>query len=454
MQFFSFCKPSRCRAFWKQFLTFTSMSKTTNFQRNDPKIITGWAFFDWANSAYNLVITVAIFPGYFMAVTDDKLTVLGLNLTDSALYAFAVSAAYLVIAIASPFLSGIADYGGRKKWFLRFFTMLGSLACLSMYFFTDMKTLPLGVTAFILATIGFAGGLVFYNAYLPLIATDDQYDRVSAKGFSFGYIGSIILLLVNLSVITFYKELGFSEESFAVRLAFVMVGLWWLGFSQIPFRRLPPDIAARKGTEKLVSRGYQELKKVWRSLQHSSNTKRFLISFFFYNAGVQTVIFLASTFAEKELHFATSDLIVLILILQLVAVVGAQFFAKVSGWKGNKFSITVMLVIWMLICGIAYVVTTKMEFYVLAGAVGLVMGGIQSMSRSTYSKLIPENTSNTASWFSFYDVLDKVSTMVGTFGFGFVQLTGGMRQAVVSLAVFFAVGLAVLTTVKISQLRQ
>ncbi|MEK7257691.1 MAG: MFS transporter, partial [Bacteroidota bacterium] len=269
------------------------MSKTTNFQRNDPKIITGWAFFDWANSAYNLVITVAIFPGYFMAVTDDKLTVLGLNLTDSALYAFAVSAAYLVIAIASPFLSGIADYGGRKKWFLRFFTMLGSLACLSMYFFTDMKTLPLGVTAFILATIGFAGGLVFYNAYLPLIATDDQYDRVSAKGFSFGYIGSIILLLVNLSVITFYKELGFSEESFAVRLAFVMVGLWWLGFSQIPFRRLPPDIAARKGTEKLVSRGYQELKKVWRSLQHSSNTKRFLISFFFYNAGVQTVIFLA-----------------------------------------------------------------------------------------------------------------------------------------------------------------
>jgi UMF1 family MFS transporter len=423
------------------------MNDNANFKRNDPKIITSWALFDWANSAYALVITVAIFPGYFLAVTDDQFKILGTTITDSALYAFAVSAAYLLIALFSPFLSGIADYGGRKKWFLRLFTTIGSLACISMYFFTGMKTLPLGTTAFILATIGFAGGLVFYNAYLPIIATEDQYDRVSAKGFSYGYIGSIILLIVNLLVITFYERLGIAEQSLAIRFAFVMVGLWWIGFAQIPFNRLPPD-ALGKDKENLVRRGVMELKKVWAALQGLPYTKRFLISFFFYNAGVQTVLFLASTFAEKELGFATSDLIILILTLQLVAILGAQVFAKVSDWKGNKAALAMMLFIWMGICALAYMVTTKMEFYVLAGGVGLVMGGIQSLSRSTYSKLIPENTPDTTSWFSFYDVLDKVSTMLGTLGFGVVQLMGGMRNAVLALAVFFFIGLLVLNGVK------
>ncbi|MFQ5446237.1 MAG: MFS transporter, partial [Saprospiraceae bacterium] len=415
----------------------------TSVTLNDRKTIDGWAFFDWANSAYALVITVAIFPGYFLAVTDDHFSILGIHMTDAALYAFAVSAAYLLIAMASPLLSGIADYGGRKKWFLKIFTAVGSLACISMWFFTDMETLPLGTTSFILATIGFAGGLVFYNAYLPIISTEDQYDRVSAKGFSYGYIGSVILLVTNLAIITFYEELGFAEQSIAVRLAFVMVGLWWLGFAQIPFRRLPPDASGRP-QENLVRKGYLELKKVWRALQGLTMTKRFLVSFFFYNAGVQTVLFLASTFAIDELKFRATDLIILILILQLVAIFGAYLFAKISDWRGNKFSIIAMLFIWIAICAIAYIVTTKMEFYLLASAVGLVMGGIQSLSRSTYSKLIPEDTPDTTSYFSFYDVLDKVSTMMGTFGFGFVQLTGGMRSAVLALAVFFIVGLGVL----------
>ncbi|MCB0519309.1 MAG: MFS transporter [Lewinellaceae bacterium] len=425
------------------------MNETKTIVRNDPKVINGWAFFDWANSAYALVITVAIFPGYFMSVTDDHFDLLGINMTDSALYAFAVSAAYLLIAVASPFLSGIADYGGRKKWFLRLFTTAGSLACISMYFFTGMSTLPLGTVAFILATIGFAGGLVFYNAYLPLIATEDQYDRVSAKGFSYGYIGSIMLLITNLVIITYYEQLGFREQSMAVRLAFVMVGLWWIGFAQIPFRRLPADRPDPPGAN-LIKKGFEELKKVWRTLQGLTNTKRFLLSFFFYNAGVQTVLFLASTFAEKELHFATSDLIILILILQLVAILGAQVFARVSDWKGNKVSIMIMLVIWMLICGLAYVIQGKLNFYILAGAVGMVMGGIQSMSRSTYSKLLPENTPDTTSYFSFYDVLDKVSTMIGTFGFGIVQLMGSMRQAIGALSIFFLIGLFILSTVKIA----
>ena len=216
------------------------MSDTKKIKLNDPKTINGWALFDWANSSYALVITVALFPPYFLGVTDDEFVMWGMNMTDSALYAFAVSAAYLLIAAASPFLSGIADYGGRKKSFLRFFTTMGALACISLWFFTGMKTLPVGTIAFILATIGFAGGLVFYNAYLPLIATESRYDAVSAKGFTYGYIGSILLLIVNLLIITFHEQIGIRED-IAVRMAFVMVGLWWIGFAQISFKRLPAD---------------------------------------------------------------------------------------------------------------------------------------------------------------------------------------------------------------------
>jgi len=425
------------------------MDITTNLELNNPKTIKGWAFFDWANSSYALVITVALFPPYFLGVTDDNFDFLGIQMTDSALYAFAVSAAYFLITFATPFLSGIADYGGRKKYFLRFFTTLGSIACISLWFFTDMESLPFGTIAFILATIGFAGGLVFYNAYLPLISTEDKYDSVSAKGFTYGYVGSILLLIINLLVITFHEEIGLSE-TVAVRLAFVMVGLWWIGFAQVAFKRLPADRPDPPG-EDLIKKGFEELKKVWHSLKHLTFTKRFLYSFFFYNAGVQTILFLAATFAEKELGFETSELIILILVLQLVAIAGAQFFAKVSDLKGNKVSIVCMLFIWIGLCIAAYLIHDKIQFYMLAVVLGSVMGGIQSLSRSTYSKLIPENTPDTTSYFSFYDVLDKVSTMIGTFGFGLVQLMGSMRYAVLALSLFFLIGLLILSKVKIER---
>ncbi len=425
------------------------MNNTSDIKLNNPKTINGWALFDWANSSYALVISVALFPPYFLGVTDDNFNLWGIEMTDSALYAFAVSAAYFLITLASPFLSGIADFGGRKKYFLRFFTTMGALACMSLWFFTDMETLPLGTIAFILATIGFAGGLVFYNAYLPLISTEDKYDSVSAKGFTYGYIGSVILLIINLLIITFHDKIGISE-TLAVRSAFIMVGLWWIGFAQVSFSRLPADLPDPPG-ENLIKKGFEELKKVWRALKQQTFTKRFLFSFFFYNAGVQTILFLAATFAEKELKFSTSDLIILILVLQLVAIVGAQVFSKLSEWKGNKLSIATMLVIWMFVCIAAFLIQDKLQFYVLAVVLGSVMGGIQSLSRSTYSKLIPENTPDTTSYFSFYDVLDKTSTMIGTFGFGLVQLMGGMRHAVLALSVFFLAGLLILSKVKIER---
>lgn len=428
--------------------------------KNDPRTITGWAFFDWANSAYALVITVAIFPGYFLAVTGDGneqtvdyVHVMGMTMSNSALFAYCISLAYLIIAALSPLLSGIADYGGRRIAFLRFFTLLGALACISLAFFKGMPTLWVGTVGFILATIGFAGGIVFYNSFLPTIATEDRYDDVSAKGFSYGFFGSVLLLLINLAVILNHNWFGLRTEGMAAQSAFVMVGLWWIGFAQIPFRRLPADRPVGR-TEHLMSKGYEELRKAWRAIRQDRNTKLFLLSFFCYNAGVQTVLFMASAFATEELKFSATSLIFLVLILQIVAIGGAWASAKLSGRKGNRFSIMVMLGIWTGICVLGYFVQTGADFYALAAAVGLVMGGIQSLSRATYAKFLPENPRDTASFFSFYDVMDKVSTVMGTFTFGVVlQLTGGMRNSVIALGAFFIISILVLLMVEVKRMR-
>jgi MFS transporter, UMF1 family len=420
--------------------------------KNNPETIKGWAFFDWANSAYALVITVAIFPGYFESMTPDRIPFGDSTISNTTLYSWCISLAYLIIALISPLLSGIADFGGRRKMFLRFFTLLGSLACISLLFFTSEQKMWVGVVGFILATIGFAGGIVFYNSFLPQIATEDQYDKVSAKGFTYGFVGSVILLVINLIVIQNATFFGFSETIKAIPAAFVMVGLWWIGFAQIPLKRLPDD---QKGDlpDGVMEKGYAELRKVWHIVRRDKNTLSYLASFFCFNAGVQAVLFLASLFAEKELGFETSQLIYLILILQIVAIGGAEVFARISGRVGNRNTMAMMLGIWMIICIIGARVTSGLEFYILAAAVGLVMGGTQSLARSTYAKFLPENTPDTASFFSFYDVTDKMSTVAGTFVFGIVeQITGNMRYSVMALAVFFVISLLVLSRVKVQKM--
>jgi UMF1 family MFS transporter len=416
---------------------------------NDPRTINGWAIFDWANSAYALVISAAIFPAYFVNVTDDFISLGSWTISNSALYAYAISFSYLIIAILSPILSGIADYSGRRKFFLRFFTMLGSLSCMSLFFFKSMDQIALGTLGFILATIGFTGGLVFYNSYLPEIATEDRYDRISARGFAYGYIGSVLLLILNLAVIMNYDALGLPSVGVATRLAFVSVGIWWLGFAQITFLRLPRDRKGRFARHTLQN-GFRELRTVWQRVRDLPDIKRFLTAFFCYSAGVQTVLYLAATFAEKELQFGTVNLILLILLLQIVAIGGAYLFAFVSGHLGNKLALMTMLVIWMMVCIAGYYTYTQGGFYVIAGFVGLVMGGIQSLSRSTYSKLIPIDITERTSYFSFYDILEKGAIITGTFTWGAVEvLTGGMRPAILTLILFFLLGIHFLIKVRI-----
>ncbi len=436
------------------------MSATISFVVNDKRTVQAWALFDWANSSFALVITAAIFPAYYTTVVSDTVEIMGGEFLNSSVYAFAISLAYLLVAAVSPLLSGIADYSGRKKFFLKIFTTVGALACMALFFFKGQ--VAYGTLIFMLAMMGFAGGLVFYNSYLPVIVTEDRYDAVSAKGFAYGFIGSVILMLICLVIILNPGWFGLPYDEAnpdnpinyrPTQISFILVGLWWIGFAQIPFRRLPKDSPSdmEKG---ILTKGFNELKKVWNSLQAEQNIRRFLLSFLFLSAGIQTALYLAPTFAKEELKFETWELIITILILQIVAIGGALFFAKVSEQRGNKFALLIMLFIWMLTCVFAYFIDTKLQFYAVAVSVGILMGGTQALARATYSKLLPVGTTDTASYFSFYDVVEKVATVLGTFIFGFItNRMDSMRPSVLALGAFFLLGLIFLQGTKIQHLK-
>lgn len=421
---------------------------------NKKKIQNAWAMYDWANSVYSLVITSTIFPIYFNSVTKsedrgDLVNFFGIEVVNTVLYSYSISFSFLVIALISPLLSGIADSGGKKLTFMKFFAYLGSLACVGLFFF-DGDNLEFGIICAILASIGYAGSIVFYNAFLPEIATESEFDFLSAKGFSLGYIGSVILLVVNLAMIELPEVFGLSDGGQAARWSFLITGIWWAGFSQITFRYLPNNPYKKKVNKEILLVGYKEIKKVFLKVKASPVMNRFLAAFLFYSMGVQTVMYLAATFGDKELGLPGDKLIITILIIQIVAIGGSYLFAYVSKLYGNKASLVIMVFIWVFICAGAYFVESANQFFALAFVVGMVMGGIQSLSRSTYSKLIPVETTDHASYFSFFDVTEKVAIVLGTFCYGFIeQLTGNMRNSSLALGLFFFVGLGFLILLKI-----
>lgn len=397
--------------------------------------------FDWANSVYALVISTAVFPPYFTEVTDTNLQILGFDVTNTALYSFIVSAAYLIMAVMMPLLSGIADYGDKKNLFLKIFTILGGISCISMFLFIDTSTVMIGSIGFLLATIGFGGGLVFYNAYLPEITTPDRFDIVSAKGFAFGYIGSVICLIGILVIVLKPELFGIVDATLPIRIGFVIVGIWWIGFGLFSIRRLPSDTPGRLPSG-MFKKGLNELNEAYTYVKSNANTKRFLSGYFFYIAGVNTVIYLATVFGKQELGLTTSELIMTVLIIQLVAIGGAYFFAYVAKLKGNRFGLMSMIFIWIGICICAYFTTGKLYFYGIAGFVGLVVGGIQSLSRSSYAKLLTDDIDEVTSYFSFYDILMKLAVVAGTFAFGIVDsITGNLRYSVLTIALFFIVSI-------------
>jgi MFS transporter, UMF1 family len=418
--------------------------------KNNKRTIRAWAFFDWANSAYNLVITSTIFPAYYVAITnDDKtgnhVTFFGHSFVNTALSDYTLAAAYLIIALLLPILTSIADYRGNKKIFMQFFTWLGAISCGMLYFF-KFDTLQTSMIFFGLAAIGYSGGFVFYNSYLPEIATLDMQDRVSAKGFTYGYIGSVILQLICFAFVLKPEWFGIVDKSFPARLSFLLVGVWWICFAYIPFTVLPKGSPnAQSHYKNIIKGGFIELGNVWRQVKNMPILKRYLPAFFFYSMGVQTIMLVATSFGAKELKMETSALISIILIIQLVAIGGATLMSRLSDRFGNIKVLSGVVFIWIGVCISAYFTTTSNQFYVLAVVVGLVMGGIQSLSRSTYSKLIPQDIPDSASFFSFYDVTEKLAIVGGMFSFGLVDdITNSMRNSALVLCIYFIAGLILL----------
>lgn len=417
-------------------------------QKNNPKTINAWCLYDWANSVYALIISSTLFPIFYNGATrkafdGEEVLFFGVKIVNTVLYSYSISVSYLLLFFLLPLLSGMADYSGKKKSFMQFFTLIGGFACIALFFFTG-KNIEFGIFMAILGVLGYAGSLVFYNSFLPDIATPDRQDYVSAKGYSWGYTGGVILLLLILPGTIFPTAFGLKDDAEAVRYGFLLTGVWWIGFAQISFHFLPKSPKTQKIVH-LFSEGYKEIYKVFQLVRQMSVIKSFLLAFFFYIMGVQTVMFLAATFGEKEIKLSSDKLIITVLLIQLLAIAGAYFFAWVSAKTNNRFSILLMLVNWVLVCIGAYFIQNEYHFYLLAVIIGLIMGGIQSLSRATFAKLIPQNSQDTTSFFSFYDVTEKLAIVCGTFVYGLVeQLTGSMRNSTLALASFFVIGFIIL----------
>ncbi len=406
--------------------------------------------FDWANSAYNLVITSTIFPAYYTAITyteafGDRVRFFGFEIVNTALSSFALSFAYLFMALILPILSSVADFKGNRKAFMMGFTYLGGIACMGLFFF-KLETLEWGIICFTLAAMGYVGGVLFNNSYLPRIASVERQDRVSAQGFAYGYVGCVTIQVICFVFILKPDWFGITDASFPPRLSFLLVGLWWIGFAQIPFTRLPKDDRHDgRVTRHVLRKGFDELTDVWRQLREIPQIRRFLPAFFFYAMGVQTLMIVAAAFGEKVLHLGAPKLIATILIIQLVAIGGAYLMSVLARYIGNVRVLMLVVCVWIGICVAAYFIDHEVHFYILAALVGLVMGGIQSLSRSTYSKLLPAGAEDTASFFSFYDVTEKIAIVIGLFAFALIeQMTNNIRYSALCLGVFFVMGLVLL----------
>ena len=436
------------------------------FVKGDKKVLRAWAFYDWANSVYPLVIGTAVFPIFYgeLFVKSDYIDFLGINYKNTALIQHITSLVFLLLAFLIPILSGIADFLGNKKNFMKFFCYLGSASCVGLYFF-DLENIYLGLSFYFLALFSFWASLVFYNSYLPDIAFPKQQDRISALGYSYGYIGSVLLLIFNLVMIMVPEFFGLSNSNGegsiqAMRISFLLVGFWWAGFSQYTFYHLPQnlnDVNKKDAFKKsVIFSGFLELKEVWKILIKDISVKKFLIAFFTFSCALQTIILIATYFGEQEILWGENEkflgLILSMLIIQLIAIFGAWLTARVSEKIGNIKTLISLNIIWFILCLVAYFVQYPIEFYIIAGFVGMVMGGTQALSRSTYSKLIPD-TNNTCSYFSFYQMSMIVSVVLGTFMSGIVdQLTGSLRNSIIIFAVIFIFGALLLRNVKMKNI--
>jgi len=415
--------------------------------KGDKRVIRGWVMYDWANSVYQLTIASAIFPIYYNTITrtgnDFGVSFFGIEVINTVLYSWAIAAAYLLVAIGSPLFSSMADYTGRRKGFMRAFTLIGATACGALFFF-DKDHIELGIIAFALGTFGYGGSIVFYNSFLPVIAEDKDQDRISARGYSMGYLGGVVLLLFNLLMIMKPEIFGMEKDSsLPARISFLTVFIWWIGFSQITFSRLPKyTFRKRLHRDSVFTNGYKELRQVFNQIRKSYKLSIYLAAFFFLMMGVLTTMFMAVVYGEKQMGLTDDVLIPTVLAIQLVGMLGAWSFARISEKIGNLRALMITLVVWTFVVIAAGYITNTTEFVAAAVIIGIVMGGSQSLARSTYSKMLPTETTDHTSFFSFFDVMEKLAAVAGTFSFGVIEaITGSMRNSVLAISIFFIISL-------------
>ncbi len=428
----------------------------------DKKQVFGWAMYDWANSAFATTVSVAIFPIYFsdVVVPEEGFTICGTLFDATVLFGFMSSLYALLIFICAPVLGAVADFSASKKKFLMVFCYGGSLFTI-MLFFCGSGDVWLSMILFFLAQIGFVGGNIFYDAFLPQIASEEKLDWVSGKGFAYGYIGGGLQFAISLALIATHDYIGISKE-LAARTAMVMAGLWWAGFSIFTFIYLKePGTTAKKHYS------YSSLPKwiayskigIQRTLSTAKKVKRFkhlvlfLVAYMIYNDAIQTVIKMSAIYGLDELKIAQTNIMITLLIIQFLAFFGALFFSYLAGKISPKKALMVTLILWTFIVTYGYFITSSGGFLFLGVMVGCVLGGSQALSRSLYGSIIPVNAS--AEFYGFYSVFSKFSTIWGTAIFAFIRhFTGSSRNAIISLAAFFIIGFILLSMVNMEKAKE
>ncbi len=433
-------------------------SGPTRSDINDRREIFGWKMYDWANSAFYTTVVGALFGPYLTSLAQasvgDNGTVLSFGplgaVTAKSLSTFCISIAVFLQVFLLPIIGAIADYSAMKKRLMAIFCYLGVAANCLLFFMAGRFYLA-GALLFIVANLCYGAAIVCYNSFLPEITTEDQRDKVSSRGFAYGYLGGGLLLALNLALVVGAERVGISK-GLAVRLSLLSAGVWWGGFSLITFARLKTRAAARAlppGGSYLTV-GFAELGKTFRELKRLRYTLRYLVGYLFYNDGIQTVIGAASVFLEQELFVSRglapqpAFLLGIFLLVQFVAMGGALLFERIANWLGTKRAIVLSLVLWSGIVVYAYALfRTEAQAWVMSGMIALVLGGSQALSRSLFSRMIPAGRE--ASFFGIYEISERGTSWMGPLVFSIVVArTGSYRQAILSLIFFFVVGLIIL----------
>lgn len=435
---------------------------------NDRKEIFGWAMYDWANSAFSTTVGTVFLGPYIASLAaaaagaDGMARFLGIPIAPDSFLPYCISFSVGLQVLFLPILGAIADYSHLRKRMMQLFALTGAISTIFMFAVTG-NLWWLGGVLFIIANLAFGAAMVFYNAYLPDIASEEERDRVSSYGWAMGYLGGGILLALNLAFFIFSEDLGVPGD-LAVRINLASAGIWWMGFAFITWARLRPRHAARKlpEGETYVSVGFKQLGHTFREIKHFPETLKYLLAYFLYNDGIQTVIAVSSTFAAAPIsrggiELDQDTLIAVILMIQFVAFGGALFWGRLAKWIGAKQSIIVALIIWAGVViyayGGLYGDTRTSQFFILGVFIALVMGGSQAISRSLFAQMIPAGKE--AEFYSFYEVSERGTSWTGPLIFGLAnQMFGSLRYGILALIFYFIAGLIVLPFVNVKKAMQ